>query len=116
MTDRSTISPAQMAKRDSKTPQENPQGYTCFGSGVKTEPQKYVKEHQMVPSRLGNRAREVSFGPTFDGLVPANPFLSKLQSAFAHANPSKFGGKKGLKEWDKSTNYGQIPAKKQHLK
>ena len=35
-----------------------------------------------------------------DGLVPKNPFASKLQSAFAHANPSKFGGKKGLAEWE----------------
>ena len=110
MTDRSTISPAQMVKRDSKTPQENPQGYTCFGSGVKTEPQKYVKEHQMVPSRLGNRAREVSFGPTFDGLVPANPFASLAQEGYMHSHPEILGAK-ALKEWDKSTEGKKLPRK-----
>jgi hypothetical protein len=45
----------------------------------------------------------------FGGLVPPNPFASLAESRFAHANPSKFGGKAGLKEWDKSTDYSKIP-------
>jgi hypothetical protein len=31
------------------------------------------------------------------------PFVSAKQRAFGHANPEKFGGKEGLKEWDNST-------------
>jgi hypothetical protein len=31
------------------------------------------------------------------------PFQSKAQRRFAHANPEKFGGKKGIKEWEEKT-------------
>jgi predicted GNAT family acetyltransferase len=31
------------------------------------------------------------------------PFKSKKQRRFAHANPEKFGGKKGIKEWESKT-------------
>lgn len=31
------------------------------------------------------------------------PFTSKKQRAFAHANPEKFGGEKGLQEWESDT-------------
>jgi hypothetical protein len=45
------------------------------------------------------------------GLVPKNPFASLAESKFAHANPEKFGGEKGLDEWDKSTDFSKIPNK-----
>jgi hypothetical protein len=31
------------------------------------------------------------------------PFVSAKQRAFGHANPEKFGGEEGLKEWESST-------------
>lgn len=31
------------------------------------------------------------------------PFTSGKQRAFAHANPEKFGGEAGLKEWESDT-------------
>jgi hypothetical protein len=31
------------------------------------------------------------------------PLTSQKQRAFAHANPEKFGGEKGLKEWESDT-------------
>lgn len=31
------------------------------------------------------------------------PFRSKAQRRFAHANPEKFGGKKGIEEWEEKT-------------
>ena len=31
------------------------------------------------------------------------PFTSKAQRIFAHANPEKFGGKEGIKEWEEKT-------------
>lgn len=31
------------------------------------------------------------------------PFSSKAQRRFAHANPEKFGGKEGIKEWEEET-------------
>jgi hypothetical protein len=31
------------------------------------------------------------------------PLVSAKQRAFGHANPEKFGGEKGLKEWESST-------------
>lgn len=40
------------------------------------------------------------------------PFLSRSQARFAHANPEKFGGASGLKEWDKATNFQSLPEKK----
>lgn len=44
------------------------------------------------------------------------PFVSKKQAAFAHANPDKFGGQAGLKEWDSATNFGTLPEKKKKRK
>jgi hypothetical protein len=40
------------------------------------------------------------------------PFESKAQQRFAHANPEKFGGAKGLKEWDDATDFKHLPEKK----
>ena len=31
------------------------------------------------------------------------PFKSKKERAFAYANPEKFGGEEGLKEWESET-------------
>lgn len=39
------------------------------------------------------------------------PFDSKAQQRFAYANPSKFGGKKGLKEWSAATDFSKLPEK-----
>jgi len=40
------------------------------------------------------------------------PFGSKAQQRFAHANPEKFGGERGLKEWDQSTDFKSLPERK----
>jgi len=37
------------------------------------------------------------------------PFVSKQQQKFAYANPEKFGGEKGLKEWSAATNFKALP-------
>ena len=37
------------------------------------------------------------------------PFESKAQQRFAYANPSKFGGKEGLKEWSSKTDFSKLP-------
>lgn len=74
-------------------------------------------EHTKVYSRTLRRDLEIGVGMhgtsgkvgDFGGLVPKNPFSSELQSRFAHANPSKFGGAAGLKEWDKATDYSNLP-------
>jgi len=71
----------------------------------------YYKEHATVRSRIDNKLREIEFGPQPDSLVPANPFASLAESRFAHANPEKFGGKKGLKEWENATDYASLPEK-----
>jgi hypothetical protein len=76
-----------------------------------------TKEHDKIYSRTLRREVEIGTGihpgtqkdGEFGGLVPPNPFASLAESRFAHANPSKFGGKAGLKEWDKSTDYSKIP-------
>jgi hypothetical protein len=72
-----------------------------------------IHEHQKIKSRTNGQEYEIMFGPQPGNLVPANPFASKLQSRFAHANPDKFGGKKGLEHWDKVTNYSSLPEKKE---
>lgn len=41
------------------------------------------------------------------------PFLSLKQARFAHANPDRFGGEAGLKEWDRMTNFSGLPAQKE---
>lgn len=75
-------------------------------------PNQGIKEHALhVTSRTTGKSVEVGFGPNGGGLVPANPFASLAQARFAHANPEKFGGKKGLDEWDKETSFGSIPKK-----
>jgi len=43
-------------------------------------------------------------------MVSKNPFLSKAQNSYMHANPSILG-KKGLKEWEGATDYKTLPAK-----
>jgi hypothetical protein len=40
------------------------------------------------------------------------PFESKAQQRFAHANPEKFGGEEGLKEWDAATKSKKLPERK----
>lgn len=40
------------------------------------------------------------------------PFSSVAQQRFAYANPKKFGGKAGLAEWSKETDFSSLPAKK----
>jgi hypothetical protein len=40
------------------------------------------------------------------------PFKSRAQQRFAYANPSKFGGASGLKEWSNATNFSELPEKK----
>jgi hypothetical protein len=40
------------------------------------------------------------------------PFKSEAQQRFAYANPEKFGGKKGLKEWSDATDFKSLPARK----
>jgi len=40
------------------------------------------------------------------------PFQSKAQQRFAYANPDKFGGKEGLKEWSSATDFNSLPEKK----
>ena len=66
-------------------------------------------EHTKVYSRTLRRDIEIDVGMHGDNKVPANPFASARQARFAHANPSKFGGKAGLSEWDKSTDFSKIP-------
>ena len=74
-------------------------------------------EHTEIVSRTLGKKVEIGIGPLpvgpdgCGGLVGKNPFLPLQQSKFAHANPSKFGGKAGLKEWDKATDYSKIPKK-----
>ena len=82
-----------------------------FGAKVKQKPQDNYKEHQTIVSKTTGKKIEIGFGPLGGHLVPKNPFASIAESKFAHANPSKFGGKSGLKEWDSATDYSKIPKK-----
>ncbi len=70
--------------------------------------QQYVKEHQLVPSRIGGKPREVSFGPLGGGLVPANPFASLAQAGYLHSHPEILGKKK-LSEFDAATKGRSLP-------
>jgi hypothetical protein len=64
------LSAAEAAKSNPKPKQENPKGHDNGQSaGLITDPQKYVTYGQMIPSRLGGRSKEVSFGPLPGGLV-----------------------------------------------
>jgi len=40
------------------------------------------------------------------------PFASKAQQRFLHAHPEKVGGKQALSEWDKATDFSNLPEKK----
>jgi hypothetical protein len=92
-----------------KPEQSNPGGYDkTFGATPTANPQKYVKEHDRVESRLGGKSREISFGPLPGGLVPANPFASLAQEGFLHAHPEKLGEKK-LAEFDRATKGMKLP-------
>ena len=44
------------------------------------------------------------------------PFKSHAQQRFAHANPEKFGGERGLKEWDHATDFSRLPERKHRAK
>ena len=79
-------------------------------------PNKPMSEHDTIRSRTTGRKTEIAMPPQGGGLVPKNPFASELQAKFAHANPEKFGGKAGLEEWDKSTNFKNLPKHAKHLK
>src|ERR1700675_2339242 len=76
-----------------------------------------IPEHTKIVSRTRGVNLEIAVGPhgasqkegDFGGLVSANPFASQLQQKFAYANPSKFGGKTGLKEWSDATNQKALP-------
>lgn len=76
-----------------------------------------TKEHDKIVSRTRGVKMEIGVGPhgtspkegDFGGLVPANPFASQLQQKFAYANPEKFGGKAGLKEWSDATDQKALP-------
>ncbi len=78
-----------------------------------------TKEHDKIVSRTRGVKMEIGVGPhgasqeegEFGGLVSANPFASQLQQRFAYANPEKFGGKAGLKEWSDATNQKTLPEK-----
>lgn len=104
-------SPADMAKENEK-PCQVPQGGKCFGSCPDANPMHYTKEHDKIQSRTTGKMMEISIGDVGGGLVPKNPFASLQQARFAHVHPEKFGGEKGLKEWDKSTNFSNIPERK----
>ena len=80
-----------------------------FGAKVKQKPQDNYKEHQTIVSKTTGKKIEIGFGPLGGGLVPANPFASQLQQKFAYANPEKFGGKAGLKEWSDATDQKALP-------
>ena len=104
-------SAAESAKCAPKPKQVNPNGYdTPCTSQRTTLPTKCWKEHEMVPSRLGGKPVEISFGPLPNGLVPANPFASQAQEGFLHAHPSVLG-KSALKEWDSATKGKSLPKK-----
>jgi len=98
---------------ETKFLKENAPAPDKFGAGTKQHSaMEPIREHEMkLVSRTNGKKYEVGFGPQPNNLVPANPFSSLAESRFAHANPSKFGGEAGLKEWDKSTDYSKIPKK-----
>ena len=96
-----------------KFQQENPKGYDkTFGSGLTTEPQKLIHEHDRVESRLGGKSKEISMGPHGAGLVPSNPFASLAQAGYMHSHPEILG-KTALDEWDASSKGRKIP---EHVK
>jgi len=70
-----------------------------------------TEEHDKVVSRTRGVKVEIGVGPHGGNLVSNNPFASILQQKFAYANPSKFGGKAGLKEWSDATDQKHLPKK-----
>lgn len=113
---------AQVVCRDCKVGMRDGECPVCHGyvgrvMGMATS------EHDTIQSRVTGRNHEIKFGPmpstmgtdhtgSTGGLVPKNPFASIAQAKFAHANPEKFGGESGLKEWDSSTDFKKLPKKK----
>lgn len=71
-----------------------------------------MHEHDMQPSKLGGKPREISMGPHCGGLVPKNPFASLAQAGYMHENPEVLG-KKALAEWDASSKGRKVP---QHVR
>ena len=67
-----------------------------------------MHEHDMQPSKLGGKPREISMGVHGGGLVPKNPFASIAQEGFMHAHPEKLG-KTALDEWDSATKGKKLP-------
>jgi hypothetical protein len=102
------LSPAEINEKQAK------EARSCEkdAQGRANKPAAGIMEHDKIVSRTTGKSIEISLGPNGGGLVPANPFASLIQSRFAHANPEKFGGTKGLKEWDKATDYKALPKKK----
>ena len=80
----------------------------CGGCDLR-EKQHYMSEHDTLQSKLDLRDHEIHL-PLVSGMVSKNPFLSKAQNSYMHANPSILG-KKGLKEWEGATDYKTLPAK-----
>jgi hypothetical protein len=70
-----------------------------------------TREHDKIVSRITGRTHEIQITPVGGGMVPKNPFASQLQQKFLHANPEKVGGEAKLKEWDKSTDFSNLPKK-----
>lgn len=104
------------AQPEPKPQQKNPCGHDqCSGACPTPNPQTYVKEHDRVPSRIGGKSREISFGPLPGGLVPANPFASLAQEGYLHSHPGILG-KEGLAEWDKETKGRSLPEHVKHKK
>ena len=44
------------------------------------------------------------------------PFDSKAQQRFLHAHPEKVGGEAKLKEWDRATDFSNLPERKKKKK
>lgn len=94
-----------------------PSLYTCCSTVTNRKdfmcdtpyPNKPMKEHQTVTSRITGRKVEIAMTPGH--AVPKNPFLSLQQSKLMHARPELIGGKKKLKEWERSTDYAHLPKK-----
>ena len=98
-------SPAEINAKNSKDARECEKE----AQGRANHPPNGIVEHSKIVSRTNGKTYEIGLGPNGGGLVPKNPFASQLQSRFAHANPSKFGGSKGLQEWDSATDYKHLP-------
>lgn len=97
----------------------------CFGACAEHKsPAPFarpMREHDKITSRTTGKKVEIGMGPhgagkDGGGLVPANPFASIAQARFLHAHPEKVGGQSALDEWDKSTDFKNLPKKKKGKK